>query len=237
MVHLSIDFDGLIADTEYALAVKLADIATRAGFPLSAQQAFIKCAGRRSEQKFKIIARMHQTEIPAATLDNMIAQHRVAKKEVYLNGHCNEPIAGVADALDRLSGAGHLSWICSNGDKDYIVRKLGLFGLARHFNDRVYTRMDVGNRMKPNPAMLFHAMTLNGAVPDNTIHIGDTLTDARTGRNAKVASLIYVDPRYEKASKVHANRMKQAGAFATFSDFAELPDLVERCAASLKPGF
>lgn len=90
--------------------------------------------------------------------------------------------AGVADALDALTGAGIALAICSNKPQRLCEKILGDLGLARHFATIVGARPDLPR--KPDPAGTALALSTMGAAAQHCLFVGDSAVDVATAANA-----------------------------------------------------
>lgn len=89
---------------------------------------------------------------------------------------------GLEETLKALKGC-KLALV-SNVGRKAIDRMLNEFGLSGSFG-LVLTRNDMP-RLKPDPWGIQKAMTWAGACPDETMHIGDSLSDLFAARRARV---------------------------------------------------
>lgn len=130
------------------------------------------------------------------------------------------PYPGVYDALTALKAGGHRLGICTNKPIRpcrAVLRHLGLDG----YFDTVWGG-DSLQTHKPDPAPLhaaFDALDLG-----RKIYVGDSDVDAETAHRAGVPFLLFTEG-YRKRP------VAEMPHTAAFSDFAMLPDLVERLLA------
>lgn len=118
----------------------------------------------------------------------------------FVDGYLGSIVAGIYDkydldaasrwrAVDNLAGtlhrlAGYRLAMVSNVGRLALGGVLPKFGLDQSFSTMV-TRNDV-NFLKPEPEGLLKAITAVGAVKDEVIHIGDSLSDLYAARKAGV---------------------------------------------------
>ncbi|HAP31513.1 MAG TPA: hypothetical protein DCQ14_00435 [Firmicutes bacterium] len=91
---------------------------------------------------------------------------------------------GLDETLQALKG--YKLALVSNVGRKAIDRMLIKFGILGRFG-LVLTRNDI-LRLKPDPWGILEAMTWAGAGPDETMHIGDSLSDLFAARRAGVKS-------------------------------------------------
>lgn len=126
------------------------------------------------------------------------------------------PYPGVEAALKSLITSGHSLGICTN--KPIRPTKAVLKHLAlEHYFETVWG----GDSMtvhKPDPAPLDAAFDALGQ--GDEIYVGDSEVDAETARSAMVPFLLYTEGYRESPVSIIAHT-------ASFSDFTDLPNLVE----------
>ncbi|HEX9464009.1 MAG TPA: HAD-IA family hydrolase [Alphaproteobacteria bacterium] len=133
----------------------------------------------------------------------------------------HEPLfEGALAALEAVAGAGWLLGVATGKSKRGLVAVLEHHGLANRFMTLQCGDMGPG---KPDPAMLKRAMAETGTAPEDTVMIGDTTYDmlmaSRAGVHAIGVEWGYHDPA----------ELREAGAHATVTRFADLPAAVARC--------
>lgn len=107
------------------------------------------------------------------------------------NGKRSVIYPGVEDTLARLRTAG-LSLCCvTNKKRRFTGPLLDDLGLLTFF-DLLVCGDDLAQR-KPHPLPLWHAMQQSGVSPEETVMVGDSVTDVKTARAAgvKVAAVSY----------------------------------------------
>lgn len=122
---------------------------------------------------------------------------------------------GMAAALDRLRGVGHVLGICTNKPEAPARDILRDMDLARYF-DAVIGGDSLAVK-KPDPAPLRRTFEMLGKGPG--LYVGDSEVDAETARNAGVPFLLFTEGYRKSPIAALPHR-------ARFSDFADLPDLV-----------
>lgn len=127
------------------------------------------------------------------------------------------PYPGVEAALQSLVDAGHALGICTNKPVRPCKAVLAHLGLDRFF--QTFWGGDSLPVQKPDPEPLNAAFN---ALPDGPeLYIGDSDVDAETAQRAMVPFLLYT----EGYRKQPVEEMPHSVAF---SDFADLPAIVER---------
>ena len=94
------------------------------------------------------------------------------------------PYVGAPELIRRVKDLGYRTGLVTSKNRPGAVRGLKLAGIADHF-DVLVCADDVINP-KPHPEPVLKAMAQLGAVPGETLFIGDSVHDMRCGREAGV---------------------------------------------------
>lgn len=101
------------------------------------------------------------------------------------------------ETIKKLHQAGLRLGICTRSHRVYADCALEMYGMTDYFH-AVVARDDTPHP-KPDARQLFVAIDEAGAVPEETLYIGDTTTDLTTARNAEVDFVGYWrDDRWAK---------------------------------------
>ena len=96
----------------------------------------------------------------------------------------SRPFPGAEQALDRLAAAGHRLAVCTNKLEWLSKRLLDMLKLSDRF--AAICGQDTFGVQKPDPQMFRATVTRAGGEPARAIMVGDSITDIRTARAAKV---------------------------------------------------
>ena len=121
-------------------------------------------------------------------------------------------LPGIPEALDRLQTAGLQLVAVSNADGT-VEKSLTILGLRRFF-DAVIDSHVVGFE-KPDPRVFYHAISVSGADPKSTLHVGDMYAVDIVGANAAGIYAVLLDP-YKVWHRVDCHKI------------SDLPCLVDR---------
>ncbi len=126
----------------------------------------------------------------------------------------SRPFPHLEAVLDGLAEAGHRLAVCTNKLEWLSVRLLNELKLARHF--AAICGQDTFGIQKPDPEILRRTIARAGGVPAQAIMVGDSGTDVRTARAARVP-VVAVDFGYTDVpvAELLPDRV--------ISSFAELP--------------
>jgi phosphoglycolate phosphatase len=105
----------------------------------------------------------------------------------------SRPFPGLTDALDALAAGGCRFAVCTNKLEALSIRLLNRLGLADRFV--AICGQDTFGVQKPNPEILRRTVIAAGGKLDETVMIGDSITDIRTARAAGVP-IVAVDFGY-----------------------------------------
>jgi phosphoglycolate phosphatase len=140
---------------------------------------------------------------------------------------------GVAETIPELARRGLCLGVCSNKRVEFTRQLVQALGLNEYFAC-VLGPEDVGNRPKPDPAMLLEALTRLKVSPAEAVYVGDMVVDVQTGRAAGVPVWIISSPRASEVVR-HAGQTDGTSEFApedgaspdrVLRSFAELPELL-----------
>ncbi|MBV8682028.1 MAG: phosphoglycolate phosphatase [Caulobacteraceae bacterium] len=96
----------------------------------------------------------------------------------------SRPFEGVVEALDKLQSQGARLAVCTNKRTDLSLTLLNALGLSDRFSAIVGA--DAAPAPKPDPRHLTTAIERAGGRIDRAVMVGDSASDARAARNARV---------------------------------------------------
>lgn len=133
----------------------------------------------------------------------------------------SRPFPELEPTLDRLAAAGHRLAVCTNKLEWLSKRLLDALGLSARF--AAICGQDTFGMQKPDP-QVFHATVMRaGGEPGRAIMVGDSITDIRTARAAKVP-IIGVDFGYTDVP------MASLGPDRLISAYGQLPAAINALA-------
>ena len=208
------DFDGTLCDSATTIIRQMRRACTDIGVPAPAAEMVRANIGLGVEH----VAHLY-TNNDAEKSVQLAACYRSLSAEEYLSGDAPlDPLYdGAREVLETLSEAGYLVGITTNKGR------AGLTSLLQRHN--LVSLLDVTvtpNEVAPKPAadMALEAMRLVGVEKSHCVLVGDTLTDSGCARNAGIG-FIGVSWGYNKPEI-----LREDGALAVLTDFAELPDII-----------
>jgi beta-phosphoglucomutase-like phosphatase (HAD superfamily) len=160
------DCDGVLVDSEVLAARIEADLLTKAGFPITAEELSERYAGLTFQSILFEIEKVSEVPISAALLDKVDPLIDKALKTVRM----------IDDAPRAIAAFGAKTCVCSNSTSARLNVSLGVTGLKGAFGNRIYSALEVAEkRGKPAPDVYLHAAKTLGADPARTFVIEDSV--------------------------------------------------------------
>lgn len=216
------DFDGVIADSEVRANLTLAESLTLAGMPVSYDECLRDYYGHNWQETERRIAARFGRALPSDFRET----HRERARGRFMDGFA--PVAGAEAFLDRLGDLPRA--IASSSRAEYIHWALGLFGLAHHFDEHVYSA-DGWARGKPHPDIYLTAAKGLGVDPSQCLAVEDSPTGAAAAVAAGMTVVGFCGAGHIIDRAAHGERLRAVGVHHVVPDFAFieiLPHLVDR---------
>jgi HAD superfamily hydrolase (TIGR01509 family) len=126
------------------------------------------------------------------------------------------PVDGVIDALDRITIP---TCIASSSSHQKLRYTLGLVGLHKRFEGRIFGAIDVANG-KPAPDLFLHAAEQMGVEPARCMVVEDSRYGVQAARRAGMRVLAF-------AGGLTRAELLEGPSTIVFYDMRELPKLLE----------
>lgn len=178
------DLDGTLVNTIEDLGTAVNHVLAATGRPVHDIDEYRMMVGdgvRKLVQRALPAAEQEDEELP----DRLLPAFRE-----YYGAHIavhSRPYPGIPELLSELACAGYGMAVASN---KYLE---GTVAIIRHFFPDIPFAAVAGGTgsrpLKPDPSVLFEIMERSGAVPGNTVMVGDSGTDVQTARNAGIRSV------------------------------------------------
>lgn len=126
----------------------------------------------------------------------------------------SRPFPGVESVLDRLAAAGYVLAVCTN-KLEWLSKKL-MDALSLSGRFAAICGQDTFGMQKPDPQIFRDTVMRAGGDPTRAIMVGNSITDIRTARAAKVP-IVAVDFGYTDVP------IAELGPDRVISSYAELP--------------
>jgi 2-phosphoglycolate phosphatase len=168
------DFDGTLADSFAAITSSTNHVRTSYGLPPLPEGEVRKFVGYG-------LAHLMSDLVPGAPVDEAVARYREHHGMVMLAETRLMP--GVAETIPELARRGLRLGVCSNKRVEFTRELVQSLGLGEYFAC-VLGPDDVGQRAKPDPAMLLEGLTRLGVSPAEAVYVGDMIVDVQTAQAA-----------------------------------------------------
>jgi HAD superfamily hydrolase (TIGR01509 family) len=167
------DCDGVLVDSEVLSCRCLSEALASCGIKLELADALDLFLGRSTEAVLQHYGAQGRT-LPENFRSNLKARVRQAFQTSL------QPIPGVGSLLSNLHTP---HCVASSSDLDRVSFSLALAGLARHFDDRIYTSQMVAHG-KPAPDLFLYAAMKMQAEPARTLVIEDSVSGIAAAKAA-----------------------------------------------------
>ncbi|HWM81117.1 MAG TPA: phosphoglycolate phosphatase [Pseudolabrys sp.] len=205
------DLDGTLVDTAPDLIGTLNTVLAPEGIPPVALDAARRLVGAGARVMIQRAFAAHQRVCDETNLERLF-QAFIAHYSDHI-AEQSRPFPGAIEAMDHLESRGWRFAICTNKLEGLARRLLGALGIDGRFP--VICGQDTFGVPKPDPTPLLRTISAAGADRAAAVMVGDTTTDIRTARAARIP-VIAVDFGYSDVPPA------QLGADHTISSFAEL---------------
>jgi HAD superfamily hydrolase (TIGR01509 family) len=204
------DCDGVLVDTELIANGVLTRLLSDAGLPTTSEESMRDYRGRAMRSVLELASERLGAPLPPDIADRYYAEVKAVFARELL------PVPGVVEALDRITLP---SCVASSGPHHKMAVTLRTAGLWERFDGRIFSASEVGAG-KPAPDLFLHAARQMGFDPADTAVVEDSVPGVEAARAAGMHALAF-------ARHTDADLLAAAGG-QTFSDMAQLPDLLER---------
>jgi phosphoglycolate phosphatase len=176
------DLDGTLADTAQDLVATLNVVMARENLPaipFARARDLIGAGAKALIQRGFSVA---EADLPEAKLDELYDffldyyHHHIAVHTVLF--------PGVAEALERLAGAGVRMAVCTNKIEAHAVELLNVLGVLDRF--AFVSGKDTFSVFKPDPGHLLQTIDRAGGALAQAVMVGDSKTDIDTAKAARV---------------------------------------------------
>jgi HAD superfamily hydrolase (TIGR01509 family) len=217
------DCDGVLVDSEVISCRVHADVLTRYGFSITAEQVFDRFLGRSTRQ-----ARLEvEAELGRRLPDGFQAQ---LQDELFRSFAATlEAVPHIETALDALAQP---VCVASSGSQERMRVSLGRVGLYDRFAPNIFSATQVRNG-KPAPDLFLFAAGQMATPAARCVVIEDSVPGVTGAVAAGMTVLGFHGGSHCRPGDGEA--LRRAGAAATFDDMRRLPGLIGRIAAVRAP--
>lgn len=208
------DCDGVLVDSEPIANTCFARALAREGLDWSVEETMRRLMGRSINSCVGIVEGALGRSLPADFVERLQAETMQAFHDAPL-----KPVPGVVEAIDTIEAAGIATCVASSGGVDKMRVTLGITGLWRRFEGRIFSSTEVP-RGKPFPDLFLHAALRSGEQPFACTVVEDSLPGVQAARSAGMRALAYAG-----ATHTDGEALRAAGG-EPFDSMAVLPALV-----------
>ena len=208
------DCDGVLVDSEPHSNIVFSRALRREGLDWSVEETMRRLMGRSMKSCVEIVEKHLAHQLSEDFVHRLQLETLQTFRDAPLKA-----IAGVGEAIDALEAAGNQTCVASGGGFDKMEVSLGVTGLWKRFEGRIFSSSQVA-RGKPFPDLFLHAAISMNVQPFDCVVIEDSVPGVQAARAAGMRVLGY-------AGAPHTDRdaMGAAGA-VLFNDMRQLPELV-----------
>ncbi len=208
------DCDGVLVDSEVISCRAHAEMLTRHGYPITADQVLVRFLGVSDREARMTI----EAELGRALPDDFEAQMKDVALRRYADELRNIPFVDEAIAAISLPKC-----VASSGTPEKIRHGLRCAGLYDLLAPNIFSATQV-KRGKPAPDLFLFAAEQMQASPARCIVIEDSLPGISGARAAGMTVLGFHGGSHCRSG--YADTLRAAGATATFDDMRRLSDLI-----------
>lgn len=210
------DFDGVVADSELAANLALAEAVTALGRPTTLEHSVGRYMGRRWADCLPLVAEDLGFPPPEgfrAACEADLGRRLAAELK---------PVRGVAAFIDRFADIPRC--LASSSSHAWLAEGLARMGLADRFGSHVFSASEV-ERGKPAPDLFLHAARRMGADPARALVIEDSVAGVTAGIAAGMTTAGLCAGSH--AGAPHADRLRDAGARFVADSYEALASWIE----------
>ncbi len=204
------DFDGTLADSFAAITASTNHVRVHYDLPTLTQNEVRGYVGYG-------LSHLLADLVPDAPVEEAIALYREHHERVMVSE--TRLLPGVGETIPELARRGYQLGVCSNKRVEFTRELVGALGLASSFHC-VLGPDDVGQRAKPNPAMLLEGLARLGVSARDAVYVGDMIVDVQTARAAGMLVWVVLPDGFTQSEPV------SWGADRVLQSFNELRDLL-----------
>jgi HAD superfamily hydrolase (TIGR01509 family) len=215
------DCDGVLVDSEVISSRAHAQILTRHGYPITADQVLERFLGVSDPEARQTI----ETEIGRKLPDDFETQVKQATLQFYAGD-----LRAISHVGEAIAAIGPPKCVASSGTPEKIRHGLSCAGLYDRLAPHIFSAAQVA-RGKPAPDLFLFAAQQMQVSPGRCLVIEDSVAGITGARAAGMTVLAFHGGSHCRPDR--ADTLRAAGAVMTFDDMRQLPDLIGRIDAEL----
>lgn len=208
------DCDGVLVDSEAISCRVHAELLTRHGYPITAEQVFERFLGRSAREAHDEVEAERGCPLP----DDFDAQVKAALLREFTA--TLQAVPHIGTTLDAITPA---VCVASSGTPEKIHASLTRTGLLAHFAPHIFSATQVRNG-KPAPDLFLFAAAQMAVAPARCLVIEDSIPGVTAARAAGMTVFGFHGGSHCRPG--HAATLDAAGAAASFDDMRQLPEMI-----------
>jgi len=213
------DCDGVLVDSEVISCRVHADVLTRHGYPITAEQVRARFLGRTAQDAVAEVER----ELGRQLAETYDLERRTTLLAALADAV--EAIPHLADALDAIDTP---MCVASSAAHEKIFTTLSRTGLYQRFAPHIFSGSQ-GSNGKPAPDLFLFAAKQMAALPRRCVVIEDSVPGVTGALAAGMTVLGFHGGSHCRPGD--DNAFRATGVAVTFDDMRQLPDLIARIKA------
>ena len=214
------DCDGVLVDSEVISCRVHADVLTRHGYPISAEEVHRRFLGRTAHDAAAEVER---------ELGRPLAETYDLERRTTLLAALADTVEAIPHLHDALDAIDARICVASSAAHDKIFTTLSRTGLYERFAPNIFSGTQV-SRGKPAPDLFLFAAGQMAALPRRCVVIEDSVPGVTGALAAGMTVLGFHGGSHCRPGD--SATLRAAGAAATFDDMRQLPDLLVQVEAS-----
>jgi len=213
------DCDGVLVDSEVISCRAHSQMLTRHGYPITADQVLDRFLGV-SDREARLAV---EAELGRRLPDDFEDQVKQATLQFYAGD-----LLAISHVGDAIAAIGLPKCVASSGTPEKIRHGLTCAGLYDQLAPHLFSASQVA-RGKPAPDLFLFAAERMATAPGRCLVIEDSVPGITGARAAGMTVLGFHGGSHCRPG--HADALRAAGAWLTFDDMRQLPDLIGRIGA------
>ena len=200
------DLDGTLIDTAGEIADAVNDVLTQTSISAPLPHDLIRnWIGHGAKVLFT--KALKHCDVPAQELEAKVEQHWQLFYEAYRarSGTNSNPYPAMRECIDALRHANIKLAVVTNKDSAFTQRVLAAHGLLDCFD--AVTCGDTYEKKKPDPLPLLATLEQLATSTTEGLFIGDSMTDVRTGKAARVETWVLTHGYHQGAFAASGNEI------------------------------
>jgi phosphoglycolate phosphatase len=177
------DCDGTLVDSQHTICLAMEDCFQRGGLVPPDRAVIRRIVGLSLTEAIQALA----PDAPPGLHRQLGQDYKSAFQRLRGSGMVDEPLFdGIGEMIAALAGDGWLLGVATGKSDRGLAYCLAHHGITHHF---VTLQTADRHPSKPHPSMIHQAMSDAGAMPQDTLMIGDTAYDIGMARAANVTAV------------------------------------------------